>query len=203
MASFNFGAKFHKFLYDWPVQRKKNWRLLIVSFTFFGGFYMCIKQVPGGHVGLLLDKRKKGVVLPDVYEPNMVILHNPLRYEPVSFRTFPIKKKLVREFVTKDKKIVEVLLQAKMEPKVAYAPEIMGRFGKDYGKRYLEEELSIDLASVIRQHTFAELVANDEHTDLIVDELLKRFFEASSFHKIRMSETSVVFRDPLAEEDDF
>ena len=84
----------------------------------------------------------------------------------------------------------QVMLQMKMAPKIYYVPEIYLRFGRDYGRSFLEQEAAVDVNSVISQHNFDELVSDDADTEDIVDEIVSRIEDAAFFHKIKL-------RDPV------
>lgn len=82
----------------------------------------------------------------------------------------------------------QAAVRVRLQPKIAFIPEIYLRFGREFGRAFLNEELNIDLRSVIKEHTYAELIKNDENTDKIVDDLVARFQDAAAFHKIILTE---------------
>lgn len=126
----------------------------------------------------------------------------PYFQKPVTVRVLPAYKKMSRILTTKDGKEVEVAVKVRLQPKVAFVPEIYLRFGREFGRAFLHQELSIDLQSVVKEHTYAELISNDEKTDKIVDDIVERFQDAAAFHKVIITEVSVVFRNPDDEDEE-
>eukprot|EP00386_Alphamonas_edax_P009978 GDKI01032564.1.p1 GENE.GDKI01032564.1~~GDKI01032564.1.p1 ORF type:complete len:222 (-),score=46.75 GDKI01032564.1:133-756(-) len=188
-------------LTEWTPEKKRNWRLVLGTTFMCGTFWSCTKRVPPGHVGLIEDWN--GNLKPYIYDDKMLHLYLPIYQRPVSIRVIPVKKKLIREFQTADDKPIEVLLQAKLQPRIPYVPEIYLRFGRDFGRAFLEQEGIIDLTNVIKQHTYETLIANDSETDKVVREIVTRLEEACAFHKLHIKDVSIIFRDPLAGEDDY
>eukprot|EP00971_Amphidinium_carterae_P217632 4320105-Amphidinium_carterae.1 len=80
----------------------------------------------------------------------------------VQIRLIPVKKRFIREYKTKDGRDVEVRLICRLQPKVHWVPEIYVKFGKDYGKGFLEKEAHVDICEVCKQYTFDELVHGSE-----------------------------------------
>ncbi|KAF8821455.1 putative prohibitin family protein [Cardiosporidium cionae] len=189
-----FVSRFWRFCTEWTVDRKRNVKMVTGCAAFATVCISCTKNVPPGHVGLLEDWN--GNMKPHIFDDTMTYVYLPIYQRPISFRVTPVKKKFIKEYKTKDGKTIEIVLQMRLQPKIPYAIEIYSRFGKDYAKRFVEQEASLDVSSVVAQHTFEELVANNENTDLIVDKVIERFKDACIFHRVRLSEASIIFRDP-------
>merc|ERR1712113_1064846 len=101
-----------------------------------------------------------------------------------------------KEYRTSDGRDVEVRLLCRSQPKVHWVPEIYYKFGKDYGRGFLEKEASIDIAEVVKEHTFEELVnGTEEAVEKIAEAISARISDACAFHKIKIAEeeTSIVF----------
>merc|ERR1711957_1037397 len=123
----------------------------------------------------------------------------------INMRLIPVKKRFIKEYKTSDGKDVEVRLVCRMQPKVHWVPEIYYKFGKDYGRGFLEKEATVDIAEVVKSHTFEELISGSEDSvEAIVDEISARLTDASAFHKIKIAteETSIVFLDPDLDDDE-
>eukprot|EP00913_Durusdinium_trenchii_P026333 g24709.t1 len=104
-----------------------------------------------------------------------------------------------------DGKDVEVRLVCRLQPKVHWVPEIYYKFGKDYGRGFLEKEASVDISEVVKKYTFSELVSGpEEAVEAIAEEINLRIADACAFHKIKIAkdETSIVFLDPEGDYDE-
>ncbi|PHJ24116.1 prohibitin family protein [Cystoisospora suis] len=192
--------KLRGFFGDWNPEKSKNARVLVGTVLVAGTLWSCGKRIPGGYVGFL--QYRDGTISPGLWEEEAVVPFLPFYHKPVTMRVMPAYKKLRRIYTTKDNKEVEAAVRVRLQPKIAFIPEIYLRFGREFGRAFLNEELNIDLKSVIKEHTYAELVKNDENTDKIVDDLVARFQDAAAFHKIILTEVSVLFRNPDDEDDD-
>jgi len=158
------------------------------------------KKIPPGHVGLVEDWN--GRLKPYVFEPEMMCLFIPFYQHCVSLRTIPVKKKLTRVFYTKDGKAIGVFLQAKLEPKAHYAREIYMRFGRDYGRGFVDEEASVDIRSVVSNFESSDLLNSDESAMKAEEEICSRIVDACAFHRMILHEATVIFRDPQSVADD-
>merc|ERR1712157_28207 len=99
-----------------------------------------------------------------------------------------------KEFKTRDSRDVEVRLLCRLQPKVHWVPEIYYKFGKDYGRGFLEKEASVDISEVVNKYTFDERVRGSEDAvEAIADEIGTRLTDACAFHKIKIAteETSI------------
>lgn len=188
------GQRLKQWCLWWPPEKKKNARLLFGSLAVAGALWSTAKRVPGGYVGFI--QFRDGTVTPYLWEEQSIFPFLPYFQKPVTLRVMPAYKKMSRVCKTKDGKEVEVAVRVRLQPKIAYVPEIYLRFGREFGRAFLSEELSIDVNSVVSQHTYAELVKHDATTDAIEEDLIQRFHDAAAFHKIIISEASVVFRHP-------
>eukprot|EP00441_Pelagodinium_beii_P039478 CAMPEP_0197637226 /NCGR_PEP_ID=MMETSP1338-20131121/12515_1 /TAXON_ID=43686 ORGANISM="Pelagodinium beii, Strain RCC1491" /NCGR_SAMPLE_ID=MMETSP1338 /ASSEMBLY_ACC=CAM_ASM_000754 /LENGTH=120 /DNA_ID=CAMNT_0043209617 /DNA_START=198 /DNA_END=560 /DNA_ORIENTATION=- len=114
-------------------------------------------------------------------------------------RLIPVKKRFIKEYKTKDGRDVEVRLLCRLQPKVHWTPEIYYKFGKDYGRGFLEKEATVDIAEVVKNYTLDELVnGSEEFVDSVADQLSSRIADACNFHKIKIAkdETTISFLDP-------
>lgn len=162
-----------------------------------------MKRVTPGHVGLIEDWN--GNLRPYVYDDSQLVLAIPIFQRLINMRLIPVKKRFIKEYKTKDDKDVEVRLLCRLQPKVHWAPETYMKFGKDYGRGFLEKEATVDIAEVVRRHTLKELVAGSEDAvDKIAEEISNRISDACIFHKLKIAagETTVVFVDLDARDDD-
>ncbi|CAL1162940.1 unnamed protein product [Cladocopium goreaui] len=179
------------------VENQKN----LARFT--GGMTLSLlalssmKRVTPGHVGLIEDWQ--GNLRPFIYDDSQMVLAIPIWHRIVNIRLIPVKKRFIKEYSTKDGKDVEVRLVCRLQPKVHWVPEIYYKFGKDYGRGFLEKEATVDISEVVKNYTFAELVSgSEEKVEAIAEEINLRIADACSFHKIKIAkdETSIVFLDP-------
>merc|ERR1719356_2270712 len=134
---------------------------------------MSMKRVAPGHVGLIEDMR--GNLRPYVYDDGQLVLAIPIWQRCINIRLIPVKKRFIKEFKTRDSRDVEVRLLCRLQPKVHWVPEIYYKFGKDYGRGFLEREATVDIAEVVKRHTLQELVAGAEETlEAIVEVISER-----------------------------
>lgn len=88
----------------------------------------------------------------------------------------------------------------RLQPKIHWTPEICGKWGKDYGRGFLDSEGVVDIAEVCTQYTLRELThAKHEATSLeVADELRRRLADACCYHHINIDEadTEVQFLKP-------
>ncbi len=162
-----------------------------------------LKLIPGGHVGLVVDRL--GNVQPWVFESKQLVVIVPFWQQIVSMRTMPVRKRFIKEFRTKDGKVVEVRLVISVEAKLHYLPETYIKFGKDFARSFLEREATVDCEEVCKQYTAAELMQDGPAYDKACTELSLRINDAAAYHKLKIAsgETSIVFVDPLSSEDEF
>eukprot|EP00747_Dinoflagellata_sp_TGD_P167685 gnl/TRDRNA2_/TRDRNA2_192522_c0_seq1.p1 gnl/TRDRNA2_/TRDRNA2_192522_c0~~gnl/TRDRNA2_/TRDRNA2_192522_c0_seq1.p1 ORF type:complete len:219 (-),score=50.15 gnl/TRDRNA2_/TRDRNA2_192522_c0_seq1:152-748(-) len=163
---------------------------------------MSMKRVTPGHVGLIEDIN--GNLRPYVYDDSQLVLAIPIWQKCVNIRLIPVKKRFIKEYKTKDDRDIEVRLLCRLQPKVHWVPEIYYKFGKDYGRGFLEKEATIDISEVVKQHTFDEIISGtDEFIDRLAETISERIADACAFHKIKIAkeETAIVFVDPEAVEE--
>merc|ERR1719408_572274 len=142
------------------IDNQKNLARLIGSCSAVGTALLSMKRVAPGHVGIIEDMR--GNLRPYVYDDGQLVLAVPFWQRCINIRLIPVKKRFIKEYYTKDDKEVEVRLLCRMCPKVHWVPEIYLKFGMDYGRGFLEQEASIDIGSIVKQYTLAELVGGPE-----------------------------------------
>merc|ERR1719174_1782150 len=162
-----------------------------------------MKRVTPGHVGLIEDWN--GNLRPYVCDDSQLVLAIPGFQHIINMRLIPVKKRFIKEYKTKDGRDVEVRLLCRLQPKVHWVPEIYTKFGKDYGRGFLEREATVDIADIVRMYTLEELLrGSEESIDRIADEISDRITDACTFHKLKIAkeETNVVFVDPENPEDE-
>merc|ERR1712187_774137 len=140
-----------------------------------------------------------GNLRPYVYDDGQLVIAIPIWQRCINMRLIPVKKRFIKEYKTKDGRDVEVRLLCRLQPKVHWVPEIYYKFGKDYGRGFLEKEASVDIAEVVGNHTFDELVKGpEENVDSIAAEIRDRVHDACAFRKIGIAkeETEIIFLDP-------
>lgn len=184
-------------------ENAKNVARCFGGIGFFSLALMSMKRVAPGHVGLIEDLN--GNMRPYVYDDGQLVMAIPIWQKCINIRLIPVKKRFIKEYKTKDGRDVEVRLLCRLQPKVHWVPEIYYKFGKDYGRGFLEKEATVDIAEVVKNYTLAELVTgSEEKVDAIAEELCGRLNDACAFHKIKIAkeETTIVFLDPEAEDDE-
>ncbi|CAK0814929.1 unnamed protein product [Prorocentrum cordatum] len=184
------------------VENQKNLARMVGGVSFFSLALLSLKRVSPGHVGLIEDLN--GQLRPYIYDDGQLVLAIPIWQRIINVRLIPVKKRFIKEYKTKDGRDVEVRLLCRLQPKVHWVPEIYYKFGKDYGRSFLEKEASVDIAEVVKQHTFEELVHGSEDVaDAIAEAISDRLSDACAFHKIKIAreETAIVFLDPEAPEE--
>mmetsp|Transcript_108054 Transcript_108054/g.304394 ORF Transcript_108054/g.304394 Transcript_108054/m.304394 type:complete len:199 (-) Transcript_108054:150-746(-) len=181
-------------------ENQKNLARFAGGISFFSLALGSMKRVSPGHVGLIEDLN--GNLRPYVYDDSQLVIAIPIWQRCINIRLIPVKKRFIKEYKTKDGRDVEVRLLCRLQPKVHWVPEIYYKFGKDYGRGFLEKEATVDIAEVVKKHSFAELVAGaEEVVDAIAEEISSRLNDACTFHKIKIAreETTIVFLDPEAD----
>lgn len=96
----------------------------------------------------------------------------PFYEKSYALRTWPVRKRLVQELVTKDNKVVEVcssaikstmvyifcspqiVIHLRLRVKVCWAQDIVTRMGTDFSRTFLEQEVSLDAETVVSEHTY-------------------------------------------------
>uniref|UniRef100_A0A7S4PSM1 Band 7 domain-containing protein n=1 Tax=Alexandrium monilatum TaxID=311494 RepID=A0A7S4PSM1_9DINO len=182
------------------TENLKNLARMVGGVSFFSLALLSMKRVAPGHVGLIEDRA--GNLRPYVYDDGQLVLAIPIWQRCINIRLIPVKKRFIKEFKTKDGRDVEVRLLCRLQPKVHWVPEIYYKFGKDYGRGFLEKEATVDISEVVKNHTFEELVRGSEDAvDAIAEEISDRLYDACAFHKIKVAkeETTIVFLDPEAD----
>jgi len=182
------------------TENLKNLGRMVGGVSFFSLCLLSMKRVAPGHVGLIEDRM--GNLRPYIYDDGQLVIAIPLWQRCINMRLIPVKKRFIKEYKTKDGRDVEVRLLCRLQPKVHWVPEIYYKFGKDYGRGFLEKEASVDISEVVKNHTFDELVkGTDEVVDAIAEEIGQRLYDACAFHKLKIAkeETAIVFLDPDAE----
>merc|ERR1712083_1113408 len=140
-----------------------------------------------------------GNLRPYVYDDGQLVIAIPIWQRCVNMRLIPVKKRFIKEYKTADGRDVEVRLLCRLQPRVHWVPEIYYKFGKDYGRGFLEREATVDIAEVVDKHTFDELIRGPEDkVEAIAETISQRITDACTFHKIKIAneETSIVFLDP-------
>eukprot|EP00929_Paragymnodinium_shiwhaense_P116012 TRINITY_DN85247_c0_g1_i1.p1 TRINITY_DN85247_c0_g1~~TRINITY_DN85247_c0_g1_i1.p1 ORF type:complete len:207 (+),score=40.14 TRINITY_DN85247_c0_g1_i1:172-792(+) len=176
---------------------------LVGGVTFFSLALTSMKRIVPGHVGLIEDMN--GNLRPYVYDDSQLVLAIPIWQKCINMRMIPVKKRLIKEYKTKDGKDVEVRVVCRLQPKVHWVPEIYYKFGKDYGRGFLEKEATCDIEEVVKKYNLADLVSdNEDLVEGIAKEIEDRISDACAFHKIKIAkeDTSIVFLDPEADFDD-
>ena len=185
------------------MANRKNLAVLSLTLAAGASSFAALRLIPGGHVGLVVDRL--GNVQPWVFESKQLVFVVPFWQSIVSMRTMPVRKRFIKEFTTKDGRPIEVRLVVSVEAKTHYLPETFMKFGKDFARSFLEREASIDCEEICKNFTAAELMNDGPAYEAACTELALRLDDAAAFHKLKIlkGETSIVFVDPEAEEDDF
>mmetsp|Transcript_77143 Transcript_77143/g.136128 ORF Transcript_77143/g.136128 Transcript_77143/m.136128 type:complete len:199 (-) Transcript_77143:86-682(-) len=179
------------------VDNQKNLARLTIGLSSVSLALYSMKRVTPGHVGLIEDWQ--GNLQPHIYDDGQLVLAIPFWHKMINMRLIPVKKRFIKEYKTKDGRDVEVRLLCRLQPKVHWTPEIYYKFGKDYGRGFLEKEATVDIAEVVKNYTLDELVnGSEEFVDSVADQLSSRIADACNFHKIKIAkdETTISFLDP-------
>lgn len=166
---------------DWCGRNKKNIALFSFTMASWVTVAYSIKIVPAGHV--VVKEDIFGNVGDGIYADNQLVLKIPFYQKGVTVRTLPVKKRFIKEYITKDNRHVEVRVLTRMQPKIHWIPEIYRNFGKDYGRGFLEKEGTHDVSEVCKDFLYDELV-NDE----IVSESAAVPFYSNQFFQKSTSE---------------
>jgi len=118
------------------TENLKNLGRMTGGITFFSLALLSMKRVSPGHVGLIEDLN--GNLRPYVYDDRQLVIAIPIWQRCINMRLIPVKKRFIKEYTTKDNRNVEVRLLCRLQPKVHWIPEIYYKFGKDYGRGFLE-----------------------------------------------------------------
>jgi hypothetical protein len=190
-------------IWNWAKVNRRNLGMLSLSVFAGTATFAGLKLIPGGHVGLVVDRL--GNVQPWVFESKQLVVIVPFWQQIVSMRTMPVRKRFIKEFNTKDGKSVEARLVVSVEAKMHYLPETYVKFGKDFARTFLELEASVDCEEVCKKYTAAELMTDGPAYEEACTDLSLRLNDAAAFHKLKIvgGETSIVFVDPNADEDEF
>ena len=190
-------------IWKWSCVNRRNLFMLGVTVVAGTASFATLRLIPGGHVGLVVDRL--GKVQPFVFESKQLVMIVPFWQRIVSMRTMPVRKRFIKEFPTKDGNTVEIRLVVSMEAKMHNLPETYKKFGKDFSRSFLEREASIDCEEVVKKYTFAELLVDGPQYEDACAELALRLDDAAAFHKLKIvkGETSIVFVDPSVDDDEF
>ena len=190
-------------IWTWARGNRRNLAMLALTVTVGTASFAALRLIPGGHVGLVVDRR--GHVQPFVFESKQLVMIVPFWQRIVSMRTMPVRKRFIKEFVSKDGISVEVRLVISMEAKMHCLPETYQKFGKDFARSFLEREASIDCEEVVKRFSAAELLVDGPAYEQACSEIAARLEDAAAFHKLKIvrGETSIVFVDPELDEDEF
>ena len=190
-------------VYKWACLNRRNLSMLALTVTTGVASFAALRLIPGGHVGLVVDRM--GKVEPYVFESKQLVMIIPFWQTIVSMRTMPVRKRFIKEFTTKDNQQVEIRLVVSMEAKMHYLPETFTKFGKDFSRSFLEREASIDCEEVIKKFNAKDLLVDGTKYEEACTELATRLDDAAAFHKLKIvkGETSIVFVDPNLDEDEF
>ncbi|KAL8275817.1 hypothetical protein Esti_000380 [Eimeria stiedai] len=143
----------------------------------------------------------QNVVRPYMFGSGELFFFDPMRTRVILMRAEPLKKKLLTTQTTKDNKAVEVFIQIRVAPKLAFVPEIFSHFGPNYAREFLDSEVELDIKNVVSSFSFDELVGEPPAGEKAKEEIRDAVETAAAFFKLNISETKLIFRDPNAEED--
>eukprot|EP00922_Rhytidocystis_sp_ex-Travisia-forbesii_P008090 GHVS01011927.1.p1 GENE.GHVS01011927.1~~GHVS01011927.1.p1 ORF type:complete len:305 (-),score=51.55 GHVS01011927.1:80-994(-) len=228
-SSFRYSCR-QLYLNGLTKDKARNLFAVGLSFSFFTCGWVSCKKVPGGHIGIVEDWN--GNVRHELYDDDHLFFFIPVYQKAVVIRLFPVKKRLTRICYTKDEQSVEVCLQIRLQPKIAFCRDIYLRLGRDYARAFVENEAVVDIENIVRKFTYDQLVHNNDNTDdtdnnkktdtnnktgnnskpsappakalnyseVAVDEMVSCFKDACSFHRLILTETTVLFKNPNEEE---
>lgn len=120
----------------------------------------------------------------------------------ILIRENPVKKRFIKEFKTSDNKEIEARLIVSIQPPAHWMPEIFYKFGKDYGRTFLEREATIDFEEVCKRYTTKELLESGNDSQAVA-ELKERLHDAAAFHRLQITEANISFIDPSADIDEY
>jgi len=160
-----------------------------------------LSPIPIDHVGIV--RNRSGGIRKQVFHSSEVAMIVPFWERVILIREKPVNKRFIKEFGTHDKKTVESRLIIKIQPPVHWMPEVFYKFGKDYGRTFLEREATIDFEEVCKRYDIADLLKSGEKQDAAVAELKVRLEDAATFHRLKISDVSISFVDPQIDLDEY
>ncbi|OEH74209.1 prohibitin family protein [Cyclospora cayetanensis] len=124
----------------------------------------------------------------------------------LAFADSPLEFGVVRSTCLKatwrfSRSVEMAFLQVRIQPKLAFVPEIFLHFGKQYAREFLDHEARSDILAVCKEATFDTLLGVGEDADAAKDQILNRLRDAATFYKLVITEAKIILRDPNAEED--
>jgi hypothetical protein len=185
-----------------PLTKKfsvKNISLLVSGI--FGSVTIAnsMALIPPDHIGVV--RRYDGTIRKNhVFHSSEIALILPFIEHVVLIREKPVTKRFIKIYPCKDSSI-EGRLTISIQTPVHWMPEILYKFGKDFGKSFLEREASIDFIEVLKNYNKQDLLNDDATLEIVRRELQLRLNDAASFHKLQISDIFITFVDPEQEGD--
>ena len=159
-----------------------------------------LQTIPADHLGIV--RNRSGGIRTHVFHSTEVAMVIPFWEHVILIRENPVKKRFIKEFKTADNKEVEARLMVSIQPPAHWMPEIFYKFGKDYGRTFLEREATIDFEEVCKKYTAKDLLESGSDSDA-VSEMKLRLQDAAAFHRLQIAEASISFIDPTADIDEY
>jgi SPFH domain / Band 7 family len=160
-----------------------------------------LRPIPAEHVGIV--RNRSGGIRSQVFHSSEVPMIIPFWEHVILMREKPVQKRFIKEFNTQDNKTIETRLVISLQPPVHWMPEVFYKFGKDYGRTFLEREASIDCEEVCKKFTASDLLAEGDSQSAAVEDLRVRLQDAAAFHRLKITDLSVSFVDPFADLDEY
>eukprot|EP00397_Hematodinium_sp_SG-2012_P048819 GEMP01056087.1.p1 GENE.GEMP01056087.1~~GEMP01056087.1.p1 ORF type:complete len:191 (+),score=35.00 GEMP01056087.1:177-749(+) len=178
------------------VDRKVRFAQLTVSCTLGTLGLLSLKRIPTGHAGVV--ENLQGDIKPYIFSDSQMAIVIPIWESLIPMRLLPVKKRFVKKIESSDGEVM-VRMVTRLQPKVHWLPDIYRQFGKDYGRSFLEREMTFELGQVTKKYTKDQLInGSDEFLDGVADEIKLRLADACEFHMLRVSldDTTVIFVEP-------
>ena len=156
--------------------------------------YNSMKQIPPDHVGIV--RNLSGGIRPYVFHSSEIALIVPWWEQIVLMREKPAKKRMIKEFKTMDGETIEARLLVSIQAPIHWMPEVFYKFGRDFGRSFLEREAAIDFEEVCKRHSFKDLLSDGPVAQTAMNELKSRLEDAATFHRLGVEDMNISFVNP-------
>jgi hypothetical protein len=189
-------------LFQWMFRNRKNIAIGVFGVGGSLSTLMAIRQIPADHIGIV--RNRNGGIRPHVFHSTEVAVIIPFWEHIVLMREKPVNKRFIKEFKTSENKDIEARLVITIQPPMHWMPEIFYKFGRDYGRTFLEREATIDFEEVCKRYTSSDLLEEGSVKQKeAIDELQLRLKDAAAFHRLSIVDAIISFVDPASDIDEY
>ena len=194
-----FGKLFR--VYEWITSNKRH--IALASGAVLGSISVIksMRQIPPDHIGIV--RNLSGGLRQHVFHSSEIALIIPWWEQVILMREKPVQKRFIKEFKSLDGKTVEARLVVAIEPPVHWMPEIFYKFGRDFGRTFLEREAVIDFEEVCKKYKKSELIEEGPQKEAAIQDLELRISDAATYHRLKMDELRITFLDPDLDVDEY